>query len=153
VGVNPDAAGRVYALREPFQVEASALRGFARAVRAAHPACYDKTAARALGYRDVVAPPTFAAVIAQAAQALLIADPAVGIDFSRVVHAEQRFRHNRPLVAGDKVAARLEVVAVTTRAGLTQVATRADLTSARSEDDGAPIAAVWSTLAIRPPAA
>src|SRR3712207_7418691 len=50
---------------------------------AAHPAHHDVEAARALGHADLVAPPTFAIVVAQRADAALIADPEAGIDFSR----------------------------------------------------------------------
>ena len=35
-----------------------------------------------------------------------ITDPEAGIDFSRVVHGEQRFVHHRPITAGDEVARR-----------------------------------------------
>ena len=48
-----------------------------------------------------MAPPTFAIIVAQRADAQLIEDPESGIDFSRVVHADQRFIHHRPIVAGD----------------------------------------------------
>src|SRR3990170_3450787 len=85
------------------------LREFARAVGATHPAHHDVDAARALGHADVVATPTFAVVIAQRAEAQLIEDPEAGIDFSRVVHAEQRFTHHRPIFAGDRLVAELHV--------------------------------------------
>jgi acyl dehydratase len=139
--------GRTFALAQPYEVEAAALRSFAAAVGATAPACFDAAAARALGYRDIVAAPTFAAVIAQATEALYVADPAAGIDFTRVVHAEERISTVRPLIAGDRVNATVHVVSVTTRATICLVTTRTDLTCA---DDGGPIAAVWSTLAIRP---
>mgnify|MGYP000514944853 CR=1 FL=1 len=51
----------------------------------------------------MIAPPTFAIILAQAADAALINDDSAGIDFSRVVHADQRFTHHRPIVAGDEL--------------------------------------------------
>ena len=90
MSVNPDVAGRSYPPAPPFQVGREAVRGFAEAVQAHHPAHHDVAAARALGHADLVAPPTFAVVIAQRAEAAVVADPELGIDFSRVVHADER---------------------------------------------------------------
>jgi acyl dehydratase len=149
LAVNPELVGRAYRLDPPYQVDAAALRAFARAVGATHPACFDAAAARALGYRDVVAAPTFAAVIAQAAEALYIADPAAGIDFSRVVHAAQSFRHTRPIVAGELIAATTRVVGVTERSGIVQVTTETELTCVNTVDDDGPRALAQSTLAVR----
>ena len=44
----------------------------------------------------MIAPPTFAIILAQAADAALINDESAGIDFSRVVHADQRFTSPPP---------------------------------------------------------
>jgi acyl dehydratase len=144
MGVDAGYAGRQYPPTEPFVVGREHVRDFARAVGADHPAHHDVAAARALGYADVVAPPTFAVVIAQRAEAQLVEDPAAGIDFSRVVHAEERFTHRRPLLAGDEVTTVLHVDAITERAGLTMVTTRCEMSVADE-----PIATVVSTLAVR----
>ncbi|GEN80878.1 FAS1-like dehydratase domain-containing protein [Actinotalea fermentans] len=145
MGVNLEYAGREYPPTAPYVVGREHLRDFARAVGADHPAHHDVEAARALGHPDVVAPPTFAVVIAQRAEAQLIEDPAAGIDFSRVVHAEERFTHHRPLHAGDEVVTVLHVDSITERAGLAMVTTRCELAAA----DGARLATVVSTLAVR----
>jgi acyl dehydratase len=149
VGVNASFVGRTFTLPRPYEVEAPILRAFAHAVGATHPACFDRDAARGLGYRDIVAAPTFAVVIAQAAEALYLADPASGIDFTRVVHAEERFIHTHPLVAGDRVNATIEVVAITVRSALTQITTSARLTVLGSAADAGPCVTVHSTLAVR----
>lgn len=146
MGVNLEYAGREYPPTAPYVVGREHVRDFARAVGADHPAHHDVEAARALGHPDVVAPPTFAVVIAQRAEAQLIEDPAAGIDFSRVVHADERFTHHRPLRAGDEVVTVLHVDAITERAGLAMVTTRCELSSSA---DGAPLATVISTLAVR----
>ena len=106
---------------------------------------YDVEAARALGYPDVVAPPTFAVVVAQRAEAQLVEDPAAGIDFSRVVHADERFTHHRPIHAGDELVTVLHVDAITERAGLALVTTRCEIADAA----GDPVSTVVSTLAVR----
>ena len=129
-----------------YLVSREKLREFAEATGASHPAHTDPQAARALGYPDVVAPPTFAVVVAQRAEARYVDDPAAGIDFSRVVHADERFTHHRPIHAGDRLATTLHVDAVTQRAGLSMITTRCEIADA----DGAPVATVVSTLAVRP---
>jgi acyl dehydratase len=122
------------------------VREFAVAVGAAHPAHHDVAAARRLGYTDVVAPATFAVVIAQKAEAQYIADPAASIDFTRVVHADERFTYHRPIVAGDELVATLHIDSVTHRAGLALVTTRCEIVSAA---DAAPVSTVVSSLAVR----
>ena len=103
MSVDPAIAGRVYPPSAPYQVGREKIREFAAATRATHPAHHDVEAAKALGYTDLVAPPTFAVLLAQRVEAQLVEDPAAGIDFSRVVHGEEKFRHHRPIVAGDEL--------------------------------------------------
>ncbi|GHS85532.1 hypothetical protein AGMMS50218_03290 [Actinomycetota bacterium] len=143
--VNTDYAGREYPPAPVYEVGREKIRDFAEAVGATHPAHTDAEAARALGYPDVIAPPTFAVVIAQRAEAQYVEDPAAGIDFSRVVHAEERFIHHRPIHAGDRLVTVLHVDAITERAGLAMVSTRAQIAT----EDGEPVATVTSTLAVR----
>ncbi|WP_258726057.1 MaoC family dehydratase N-terminal domain-containing protein [Cellulomonas sp. NS3] len=143
--VNAEYAGRTYPANAPYEVAREKLREFADAVCAAHPAHTDVDAARALGHPDVIAPPTFAVVVAQRAEAQLFTDPAAGIDFSRVVHADERFTHHRPIHAGDRLVTVLHVDSITERAGLAMITTRAEIADA----DGAPVATVVSTLAVR----
>ena len=145
MGVNAEYAGRRYPPTAPYAVGREHLRDFARAVGATHPAHHDVEAARALGYPDVVAPPTFAVVVAQRAEAQLVEDPAAGIDFSRVVHADERFTHHRPIHAGDELVTVLHVDAITERAGLALVTTRCEIADAA----GDPVSTVVSTLAVR----
>ena len=145
MGVNLGYAGREYPANDPYEVGREKIRDFADAVGAAHGAHRDVGVARSLGYPDVIAPPTFAVVVAQRAEQQLIADPGAGIDFSRVVHADERFTHHRPIHAGDRLVTVLHVDSITERAGLAMVTTRAEIAA----DDGEPVATVVSTLAVR----
>jgi acyl dehydratase len=145
MGVDPGYAGREYPPTSAYEVGREKIRDFADAVGAAHGAHRDVGVARSLGHPDVIAPPTFAVVIAQRAEQQLIADPGAGIDFSRVVHAEERFTHHRPIHAGDRLVTVLHVDSITERAGLSMVTTRAEIAA----EDGAPVATVVSTLAVR----
>ena len=144
--VDPSFVGRVYPPDEPYAVTSAELAAFAEAVGATHPAHTEPAAAQALGHPDVVAPPTWAVVVAQRSEAKYVDDPAAGIDFSRVVHAEERFTYARPIVAGDRLVTTLHVDDVVERAGLAMVTTRVEV----ADETGAPVATVTSTLAVRP---
>ncbi len=147
--VNSESVGRSYGPFEPYEVTRVKIREFADAVDAFSGAHRDVAVAQAEGYADLVAPTTFAVVIAQRAEFHVVTDPEVGVDFSRVVHAEERFTHVRPLVAGDVILTTVHIDAVKERAGISMVTTRSEL----ADEDGAPVATVISTLAVRGEAA
>ena len=110
--MNPDLQGRTFPPTEPYLVGREKVREFARAVLATSPLSFDVEAARAAGHADLVAPPTFPVVVQQLTLEQLLADPEAGIDFSRVVHGDQRFTYTRPVVAGDELTATLTVASV-----------------------------------------
>ena len=115
-------------------MDAAAIREFAEAVGSTDPVHTAlREAARARGYRDVIAPPTFAVLIAQQCDGQLIDDPEAGIDFRRVVHGEQRFVHHRPITAGDEVVGTLTVDAVREAGGHAMVTTRTELATTDGE--------------------
>ncbi|ABY22683.1 conserved hypothetical protein [Renibacterium salmoninarum ATCC 33209] len=131
--VNPDLPGRVYPAAAIYDVGREKIREFAHAVKATNPAHFELEAARALGYADLLAPPTFAIIVAQRADAQLIEDADSGIDFSRVVHGEQRFTHHRPIVAGDALQAALHVDSVRAMGGGIMITTRAEISTTAGE--------------------
>ncbi len=110
--MNPELVGREFPPTPPYLVGREKAREFARAVFATDAQHLDPEAARALGYADVVAPPTFAMVVQDLTLQQLLAEPDSGIALERTVHAEQRFRYSRPIVAGDELTARLQVTGV-----------------------------------------
>ena len=115
--MNPELVGRAFPPTAPYLVGREKVREFARAVFADAPQHSDPEAARALGYADVVAPPTFAMVVQDLTLQQLLGDPDSGIELSRLVHAEQRFRYSRPIVAGDELAATTTVRRVRSAGG------------------------------------
>lgn len=145
MSVNPDYAGRAYPPAPVYEVSREKIREFALAAGGAHPAHLDPAAARALGHADVVAPPTFAVIVAQRTEQQLIEDPAAGIDFSRVVHGEERFVHHRPIVAGDRLVPTLHVDTIRSVGGHGMVTTRVEL----ADEAGAAVATVYSTIVVR----
>ena len=143
-GVDTTQVGRVFSPTETYTVSAAKIEEMARATGATSPLHTDRDAARAAGYADVVAPPTFAVAVAQRAEFAYVQDPSSGIDFSRVVHAEESFVHHRPIVAGEVLEATAHVESITHRAGLSFVTTRVEIA-----DGDFPVATVRSTLAVR----
>ena len=110
--VNPNVQGKKYPETESYLVGREKIREFARVVLSTNPVNLDVFAAQAAGYTDLVAPPTFAVVIQERSLTSVISDPEADIDFSRVVHGDQRFISNRPIVAGDELTSVLEVASV-----------------------------------------
>ena len=143
--MNPELAGRSYPATEPYLVGREKIREFARAVLATSPLNLDPHAARAAGYADVVAPPTFAVVVQEHTLAQLLGDPDAGIDFSRVVHGDQRFTFTRPIVAGDELTATLTVTGVKSLGGHSMVTAE----SAVVDAGGAHVVTAISTLVVR----
>lgn len=110
--VNPNVQGKVYPATDPYLVGREKIREFAHAVKSTNAVNFDVFAAQAAGYDDVVAPPTFAVVIQERSLASVLSDKEADIDFSRVVHGDQRFVQERPIVAGDELTSVLEVASV-----------------------------------------
>ena len=110
--VNPNVQGKKYPATAPYLVGREKIREFANAVFSTNPVNLDVFAAQTAGYPDLVAPPTFAVLIQERSLGAVLADPDADIDFSRVVHGDQRFVHNRPIVAGDELTSVLEVASV-----------------------------------------
>ena len=142
--VNPELVGREFAPTAPYLVGREKVREFARAVFADDPQHTDPAAAQALGYADVVAPPTFAMVVQDLTLQQLLAEPDSGIELSHVLHAEQRFAYTRPIVAGDELVAQLAVTGIRTLGGNAMVTSDAVVTDA----SGAHVVTATSVLLV-----
>ena len=143
--VNSSFAGRTYPPTAPYAVGREKIREFAEAVGAVDPVHTDRDVARARGYRDVIATPTFAVLVAQQCDKQLISDPEAGIDYRRGVHGDQRFDHHRPSTAGDEIVGVLTVDAVREAGGHAMVTTRSELATV----EGEPVCTATSTIVIR----
>lgn len=128
--VNSELVGREFPPTPPYLVGREKVREFARAVFADAALHTDVDAAQALGYADVVAPPTFAMVIQDLTLQQLLSEPDSGIVLSRTIHAEQRFAYTRPIVAGDELTARLKVTGIRTMAGNAMITSEAEIADA-----------------------
>ena len=143
--MNPELQGRVFPPTSPYLVGREKIREFARAVLATSPVNFDVAAARAAGHADLVAPPTFPVVVQESTLAQLLGEPDAGIDFSRVVHGDQRFSYTRPVVAGDELTATLTVSSVKSLGAHSMVTAESVITDAQGEH----VVTAVSTLVVR----
>ena len=118
MAINPALVGRSYPSTAPYRVSREKIREFADALGDPNPAYRDVEAARALGHPDVIAPPTFPILLALGdAGRAVIEDPDLGLDYTRVVHGDQRFVYVRPIAAGDLLTATPQITVIRTVAG------------------------------------
>src|SRR4051794_16585373 len=88
---------------QTFEVEAERITQYADAVGADKDIHRDAEAAKAAGFREIVAPPMFAVVYSAPAMGPAILDPEVAINFPAMVHGGQEFVWGEPVCAGDKI--------------------------------------------------
>jgi acyl dehydratase len=149
VGLNRDFIGRSFPASAPYEVSRVKIKDFANAIGDNNPAYLDTAAAQALGHPDVIAPPTFAIVISFQMGAQVVFDPALGLDYSRVVHGEQSFSYSRPIHAGDVLVGTPTIVDIRD-AGRNELLTwEAAITTL----DGEPVCTAVNTLVSRGTAA
>ena len=126
MALDPSVVGRSWPAHT-YEVGREKIREFAEAVGATDPVHHDPEAARAAGHPDVVATPTFAVVFTWAATRVVVDDPDLGLDFTRVVHRDQSFAYSRPVHAGDTLTSRVSVEGVRELAGNDVVTFRCDV--------------------------
>ena len=145
MGVNVGYLGRTFPATEPYEVSRVKIADFAEAIGDPNPLYTDAAAAKAAGYPDVIAPPTFPIVITMAASGAAIGDPGLGLNYAMVVHGEQRFTYVRPIRAGDALSVVVTVESVRSVAGNDIVSTKGDVSTV----DGDPVLTTYSTLVVR----
>jgi hypothetical protein len=125
--LNPDVVGRTYKGANSFTVSQESIINFALAIGEPNTS---------------VAPPTFSISISlNESQALLQES---GLDWTRVVHGDQRFEIYRPLVAGDSIICSSTIESARVMAGNEIVTVRSDLHSGNEL-----LISSWSTLVVR----
>lgn len=137
--------GRVYPPTSTYEVSREKIREFADAIGDDSPLYRDTEAAKAAGYPDVIAPPTFLTIINLAAINAIVADPELGLDYSRMVHGDQRFTYTRPVHAGDILSLTTHIENIMARAGNDFLNVRAEISGA----GGDPICTTHAQLVVR----
>ena len=100
--VNKDAIGKKW---EPvtYQASRAKIAEYARVIGIENPIHFDVDAAKAAGYRDVVAPPMFCVVYSAPAMGPAVLDPEVGMNLATMVHGGQEFEWGEPVCSGDEI--------------------------------------------------
>ena len=125
--LNPDVVGRTYVGANTFTVSQESISAFALAIGEPN---------------TDVAPPTFSISISLAESQTLLQES--GLDWTRVVHGDQRFEIHRPLVAGDTIVCSSTIESAKVLAGNEIVTVRSDLHSGSEL-----VISSWSTLVVR----
>jgi acyl dehydratase len=132
-----------------YEVGREKLREFAVALGETDPIYHEEEAARAAGHPDLPAVPTFPIVLSFRAGQVVYGDPALGLDYSRVVHGEQEFIYHRPIHAGDRLLAAGKVAAVEAKGRHELLTLQTEVTT----EAGEPVCTVRATLLSRGTAA
>jgi acyl dehydratase len=136
MGMNRDMIGHVYPPSKPYLVTAEKVSAFVSALGDTNPAYKDGT----------VAPPTFPIVVTMNAMEEAFHDAALQMDYSRIVHSDQRFQYVRPIQIGDELTVRASVEEIKPL-GTNEIATfKTEVLSG-----GELVVTGWSKLVVRGP--
>jgi hypothetical protein len=125
--LNPDLVGCTFTGATSTKITQEAITAFAHA----------------LGEENIsVAPPTFGITVTLAQSQTVLKDS--GLDWTRVVHGDQRFEIHTPIVAGMSLTCDCTIESARVVAGNEIVSVKADLLS-----DAKLIASTWATLVFR----
>ena len=125
----PDSVGRTFPGSDAITVSQSEIDSFC--------AVFGET-------NTNVAPPTFAIRITLDQSQAILSNPEIGLDWTRVVHGDQKFDIKRPIKAGDTFTCSSTIESARVAAGNEIVTVRSDLFSGTEL-----VVSTWSTLVVR----
>jgi acyl dehydratase len=117
MAIKPELNGKTYAPFE-YEVGREKIREYAYAVGETDAVHHDPEAARAAGFRNVVAPPMFCVVYSAGAMGPAVLDQEMGINLALMVHGSQQFEWFEPVVAGDTITTVVKVKDVFEKNGM-----------------------------------
>jgi hypothetical protein len=127
--INPDSVGRTFAGADLVTVTQSEIDAFASVI----------------GESDTsVAPPTFSIRISLSQYESILTKPEIGVDWTRLVHGDQKFEIYRPVVAGDVFKCSATIETLRSVAGNEIISVRSDL-----HNGSELVVSSWSTLVVR----
>jgi hypothetical protein len=127
--LNPDSVGRTFEGAELVTVSQSEINAICAVLSESN---------------TTVAPPTFSILITLEQSQEILSSPEIGLDWSRVVHGDQRFEIKRPILAGDSFKCSSTIESYKVSAGNEIVSVRSDLHSNTEL-----VVSTWSTLVVR----
>ena len=127
--INPDSVGRTFEGTDLITVTQSQIDEFTAAI----------------GESDTsVAPPTFSIRISLSQYETILTKPDIGVNWSRLVHGDQKFEIFRPIVAGDTFRCSATIETLRVAAGNEIISVRSDL-----HCESELVVSSWSTLVVR----
>ena len=127
--LNPDSVGSTFGGTETITVTQSEIDAFCAVI----------------GETDTsIAPPTFTIRITLSQFEEILTRPEIGLDWTRLVHGDQKFQIFSPVRPGDELRCSATIESYRVAAGNEIVSVRSDL-----ERDGAVVVSAWSTLVVR----
>ncbi len=142
--LNQSLKGKTYQ-ELTFEVERDRVTQFSLAVGEDDPRFLEDGAARAEGFPEQLAFPTFPTTVGILASAQVVTDPELGLDYTRVVHGEQEFEWQRPLVVGDVLKSSPRIADIYVKGPNEFLVIEAEITDA----DGGVVCVARSTLLSR----
>ena len=142
MALKTDIRGMVWRYPDYFVVGREQLREFARAIKCDERAYFDEEAAAELGYDAIIAPMTFVSIFAKYVQLDFFRNVDIGMETMQIVQVDQRFVFYKPILAGDKLWARMEIHSVHERFGADIVVTKNICTN----EDGEVVIEAYTTL-------
>ncbi|MCW2707148.1 MAG: MaoC domain protein dehydratase [Frankiales bacterium] len=144
--LNRDYIGRTAPAGEPVEVTRNDIRRFAAAIGDDNPLYTDREAAKAAGYTDVIAPPTFLiSASTGGGGGGFILDPGLGLNFAMVVHGEESFAFSRPVQAGDLLTLQQRISDIQVKGSNELLTLVTEVTS----DSGEHVATITNTIVSR----
>ena len=127
--LNPDSVGSTFGGTETIAVTQSEVDAFCAVI----------------GETDTtIAPPTFTIRITLSQFEEILTRPEIGLDWTRLVHGDQKFQIFSPVRPGDQLNCSATIESYRVAAGNEIVSVRSDLVR-----DGAIVVSAWSTLVVR----
>jgi hypothetical protein len=127
--LNPDSVGSTFAGTDSIIVSQSEIDSFCAVI----------------GEGDTsIAPPTFTIRITLNQFEEILTRPEIGLDWSRLVHGDQKFEIFSPVKAGDQLTCSATIESYRVAAGNEIVSVRSDL-----QREGQLVISAWSTLVVR----
>lgn len=128
------------------EVEKGALLSFARALGETGPIYTDEAAARAAGFRSVLAMPSFPVVLGTRDELTWGMVRTLGVDPAKILHGSQRYVWHAPICAGDRLRGLKRVVNLFQKKSLGFIETVIEYRDAQ----GALVCEDFCTFVVRP---
>ena len=130
--LNPSLKGKEYQ-ELTVTVERDHVLQFADAIGEDGSLFRDARAARAAGYGEQLAPPTFVTRMQLMASAQVVLDQELGLNYAMVVHGEQEYDWRRPVVVGDVLTATPRIADIYAKKSHEYLVIESEIKDARGE--------------------